>query len=540
MFVSRRSNWSNAGTVLALALALAFTGCKGDDDDEDDPKCEGGTGSPTTVSGKVTYDFVPATYSTTTKGGTLAFAQASERPVRSAVVQVRQGSNVLATGSTDEQGNYQLNYTPSTCGTVTVVALAKTTNPPIQVEDNTDKDAIWAIGDTITATTTTKNLHATHGWTGTTYTASQRTAAPFAILDSMYTASKAFMAVRTVTFPPLKVNWSPNNVPQSGDKATGQISTSHYSFQENEIYILGRVGVDTDEYDSHVIVHEWGHYFESNLSRADSPGGPHSTGDVLDPRLAFGEGYGNGLAAMLLPESMYVDTLWGSTTSGPPLAFGFDAETPPTPTDDPSPSVFSESSVMRILYDLYDSGANEGYDTVALGLGPIYDVLVGPQKTTEGMTTLGSFITGLKSQAGVNASAVDALLAHYNVGAITSPYGDGDTQLRAMYVAVPNTYPYNNNITLRGGEEANKQQQNRYFAFSGTGRTMNISVSNATYDVDIEVYKRGELVASSYKETPGTESVSLPTQSDTPYVLVVTGYSTVNTNYTVSVSITSP
>ncbi|WP_164001513.1 hypothetical protein [Pyxidicoccus caerfyrddinensis] len=542
MFVSRRSDWGFTAKVLALALTLALVGCGDDDDDDDDDEdCKGGSaGNPVTLSGKVTYDFIPATYSTNTRTGTLGFAQSAERPVRSAVVQVRQGTNTLTTGTTDEQGNYQLSFTPGACGALTLVALAKSTNPEIQVEDNTDGDAIWALGDSITATTTTKNLHATHGWTGTTYSANARTAAPFAILDSMYTASKAFMAVRTVTFPALKVNWSPNNVPQNGDKKSGAISTSHFSFTENEIYILGKSGVDTDEYDSHVIVHEWGHYFEANLARADSPGGPHSTGDVLDPRLAFGEGYGNALAAMLLPESIYVDTLWTNSTSGPPLAFGFDAETAPSPTDDPSPSVFSESSVMRALYDLYDSGSNESYDGVALGLGPVYDVLVGPQKSTDALTTIGSFIAGLKAQPGVSASAVDTLMAHYGVGAVTSPFGDGDSKLRAMYTVVPNAYPYSTTTTLRGKAEYNKQQQNRYFVFSGTGRTMNISAANTLEDVGIEIYKRGELVGSADESFQGTESVSIPSTSGTQYVLVVTGYSARDANYDVSVSITSP
>lgn len=538
MFVSRRSDRRATGKVLALALSMALVGCSGDEEEE----CTGGTGDPATLSGKVTYDFVPATFSATSKTGTLNFAQASERPVRSAVVQVRQGTKVLTTGTTDEQGNYQLNYTPSGCGTLTLVALAKSTNPDIQVEDNTDDDAIWALGETITATTKTKNLRATHGWTGRTYSANQRTAAPFAILDSMYTASKAFMAVRPVTFPALKVNWSPNNVPQGGDKASGQITTSHYAFTEGEIYILGRAGVDTDEYDSHVIVHEWGHYFEDKLSRADSPGGQHSSGDVLDPRLSFGEGYGNAIAAMLLPESMYVDTLWGSPSSDLPTAFGFDAETTPNnPTDDPAPGVFSEFTVMRALYDLYDSGTNEGYDGVALGLGPIYDVLVGPQKSTDALTTLGSFITGLKAQPGVNASAVNTLMAHYQVGAVTSDFGDGDEDLRAMYQVVPNSYPYNTTATLRGGADTeNKQQQNRYFVFSGTGRQMNISATHASEDVGIEVYQRGERVGAADTNLRGTEAISIPTQSGAQYVLVLVGFKQQEADYVPSVSITSP
>ena len=185
--------------------------------------------------------------------------------------------------------------------------------------------------------------------------------------------------MRPVTLPPLKVGWSPNNVPQDGDPAQGYITTSRFSARENEIYILGKAGVDTDEFDSHVIVHEWGHFFEQSLSRADNPGGSHGAGDVLDPRVAFGEGYGNALASMLLPESIHVDTAWlgpGGTLS----ASGFDAETEPSPTDDPHPGPFSERSIQRLLYDLYDSGTSEAHDRVTVDLGTIYDVLVGPQK----------------------------------------------------------------------------------------------------------------------------------------------------------------
>jgi hypothetical protein len=541
MFVSRKSDRGHTtGKVLALALSLALTGCPDDDDDDDDDDKNCVAGQSVTLSGRVTYDFVPAVYSTSTRSGTLDFARASARPVRNTVVQVRQGTTLLASGTTDEQGNYQMTYTLTCNGAMTLVAVAKSTNPEIQVQDNTDEDAVWAVGDRITSTTTTKNLHASHGWNGSAYTASRRTAAPFAILDSMYTASRAFMAVRPATFPALKVNWSPDNTPQDGNKASGFIGTSHFSFTENEIYILGRESVDTDEFDSHVIVHEWGHYFEANLSRSDSPGGPHSAGDVLDPRLSFGEGYGNALAAMLLPESMYVDTVWAGGSGGL-TAFGFDAETAPNPTDDPRPGVFSESSIMRVLYDLYDSGSNEsGYDNVALGLGPIYDVLVGPQKSTDALTTLGTFITGLRTQPGVNGPAVNALLAHYSIGAMTSDFGQGDTSLRDMYTAVPNSYPYSTTIPLIGGVHGNKRQQNHYLVFSGTGRTMNISATNPSEDVDIAVYRRGVGLAVAQKETPGTEQVSVPTQSGTQYVLVVTGWKTDAGPYSVAISITSP
>jgi hypothetical protein len=570
MRVSGRSIWDRTHRVLVLALSLAVVACGGDgDDDKEDSGTDAGTridagsdagrdagtdaGSdagtdagtdggiptgPVTVTGRVTYDFVPATYSPATRSGTLAFAQTVVKPVRGAVVQVRQGASILANGTTDGQGNYSLTYTAGSDGALMLVALAKSTQPEIQVEDNTDDNAVWSVGDALSPTATSKNLHATHGWTGAAFDPARRVAAPFAILDSMYTASQAFMAVRTVNFPALKVNWSPNNVPQGGSKADGFIGTSHYTSLENEIYILGKDGVDTDEFDSHVIVHEWGHYFEANLSRSDSPGGPHGSGDVLDPRLSFGEGYGNALAAMLLPESIYADTLW--TRSGVLAAFGFDAETAPSPTDDPRPGVFSESSVMRILYDLYDSGANESaYDSVSLGLGTFYDVLVGPQKSTEALTTLGSFLHGLKAQAGVNAAAVDTLVAHYQVGSVTSFFGDGDARLRAMYTNVPPAYPHTTTLTLRGGEDYNKQQQNRYFVFTGTGGRMRIAASHPNEDVGIEAYQRGSLVGYADENLRGEESFFFNSQADVQYVLVVTGFAELAADYTVSLSISS-
>ncbi|WP_426750442.1 carboxypeptidase-like regulatory domain-containing protein [Myxococcus sp. Y35] len=539
MDVTRKSTRGLTRRVLALAFTLALApACSGDDDDGGNGGGgnDAGTGEPVTLSGTVTYDFVPAVYSPSSRRGTLDFARVSSRPVRNAVVQVRQGTRVVGNGVTDEQGHYSLTYTPSGTGNLTVVALAKTTTPEIQIEDNTDNNAIWGVGNTLTGSETSKDLHATHGWSGSSYTASRRVAAPFAILDSMYTASQAFLEARPVDFPLLKVNWSPNNVPQSGRKELGQIGTSHFSFSENEIYVLGREGVDTDEFDAHVIVHEWGHYFEANLARADSPGGPHSSGDVLDPRLAFGEGYGNALASIILPEPIYADTYWDGSTLN---AFGFDAESEPTPTtDDPRRGSFSEMSVFRLLYDLHDSGNSEAHDRVSYDIGILYDVLVGPQKATPALTTIGSFINGLKAQPGVNAADVDTLLDFYGIGSITSDFGDGDAPLRSIYTNVT-YFPFNADITLRGGTDYNKRQQNQYFVFNGTGRTMTFTASHPTEDVGIEVYHRGEVIGSADRYLSGTETFSAATQADEPYVLVLVGFSDTAANYTPSLSITS-
>jgi hypothetical protein len=447
--------------------------------------------------------------------------------------------------TTNEAGEYTIAFTPAAAGELSVVALAKTLSPPIQVEDNTDGDAIWAVGRVIDSASPTRDLHATHGWnwTGASYDAAARIAAPFAILDSMYTAAKAFLAVRSPVFPALKVNWSPGNVAAvdaSGyaDPANGLIGNSHYSPGQGEIYILGKDGDDTDEFDSHVIVHEWAHYFEDNLSRTDSPGGSHGTGDVLDPRLAFGEGYASALAAMLLPEAIYADTGWWGPGSSL-MAFGFDAETAPNPTDDYgtlNPGPFSEMSIIRAVYDLWDSGTNEAWDNVAVGLGPIYDVLVGPEKTTDALTTIASFITGLRAQ-GVDGAAVNNLLAHYSIGPISDEWGTGDTDLSAMFKAVD--VPSTDSFTLDGRYDPNMQQQNQYLVFTATGASATVTSSSA-YDVDLYAYASGVLLDSDVSYD-GNETLNFATTPGQVYVVVLNGWGDVNVNgpYSATVSISS-
>ena len=50
---------------------------------------------------------------------------------------------------------------------------------------------------------------------------------------------------------------------------------------------------DPDEYDDHVIQHEWNHFVEEHHYCIDTWGGSHSMTERLDPELAYSEGYGD-------------------------------------------------------------------------------------------------------------------------------------------------------------------------------------------------------------------------------------------------------
>src|SRR5690606_36099457 len=259
------------------------------------------------------------------------------------------------------------------------------------------------------------------GWTGSGY-GETRAAAPFAILDAVYVAFNKVLAVDSdVQFDPLLLNWSPNNKPASGDLSDGDIGTTFYS--ADEIYILGAAGTDTDEYDDHVIIHEWGHFLEDNLSRSDSIGGPHGNGDQLDLRTAYGEGFGNAWSGIAADDPLYRDSFGNLQSS----SFDIDVENDNDPVLE---GWYSETSVQAVLYDAYDSASDAAdSDTLSLGLAPLYAVWTGDQATTPALTSIFSFAAELRGDLGTTEQAgLDAILANHDItgGAGLDIYGSNE------------------------------------------------------------------------------------------------------------------
>jgi hypothetical protein len=157
----------------------------------------------------------------------------------------------------------------------------------------------------------TRDLRAGSGWGGSSYTG-ERVAGPFAVLDTVYTAMQKVLSVAPATaFPPLQVFWSPEQRARPAAawrRARSAPPSSSTGAPAAEIYVLGKENVDTDEFDAPVIAHEWGHYYQAAFSRDDSPGGAHSTGERVDRRLAFSEGWGNAWSGIALGRSNYVDS----------------------------------------------------------------------------------------------------------------------------------------------------------------------------------------------------------------------------------------
>jgi hypothetical protein len=88
-----------------------------------------------------------------------------------------------------------------------------------------------------------------------------------------------------------------------------------------------------------------------------------------------------------------------------------------------NPGWFSEASIQRILYDIYDSN-NEGSDRTSLGFKPIYNAMVDKERHTKAFTSIFTFIDALKSENSSHKSSIDQVVAAESINTISDPYGN--------------------------------------------------------------------------------------------------------------------
>ncbi|GAA4358857.1 carboxypeptidase-like regulatory domain-containing protein [Kangiella marina] len=412
--------------TIFTGLVYGCGGGGGSSEEPSPPPTPPPSGEAATISGTLTFDKVP--HNTSTNG--LNYNGTVEAPIRGVTVQLLEGTTVVDSDVSDATGNYSVDGETGVTYRLRVRAELKQTGTQswdIEVVDNTSSNAQYVLDSaqfTVSSTSETRDLNADSGWGGSSYT-STRAAAPFNILDRVYVIIDKLQDVdANLTLDPLVINWSPNNIAESGDIANGRIGTSFYT--QDQIYLLGAQDSDTDEYDGHVIIHEWGHYFEDNNARSDSIGGRHGGGDRLDMRVAFGEGFGNAWSGIITDDPFYRDSF------GPDQSQGFFINVENNNVS--NPGWFSEGSVQSILYDIYDGTSD---DSANLGLQPIYNVLTGQQRNTEAFTSIFSFMTYIKDENPGDAVALNALLTAQNINPNVDIWGSNETDNEGQPDVIP-------------------------------------------------------------------------------------------------------
>ncbi|MEP4052234.1 MAG: hypothetical protein ABJN22_08315 [Litorimonas sp.] len=469
------------------------------------------------VSGKLTYDRVPL--NTTTSA--LNYDAIVQSPIRQAPVELLNASGtVLQSTVSDDNGDYSFTVESGQDVRVRVRSEIQKGAPneiDLQVVDNTSDDALYALQGALSEVPNanqTRNLNAASGWGGSSYTTT-RAAAPFALLDTIYTAIEGFIAVDAdVDFPKFNVLWSTRNRPSTTiDVDNGDIGTSSFTIQDGipVLRILGAADNDTDEYDVHVVVHEFGHYFENQLSRSDSIGGQHSSSNRLDARVAFGEGWGNALSGMILDDPFYRDSFGTRQGSG----FNINVEN----NTYTSTGWYSEGSVQSILYDLFDD-TDDGADTASYGLAPIYGAFTDPDyESTSAFTSIFAFLEALDNQSGITTSEITALTDAQNING-TNGFGIGETNNGGLTDALPVYLLLQTNNTpvefcsVDNFGTFNKHGNRRYLAFNiptaGTYTfTMARSSGAATSDPDFRLFKDGVFVGRGESGVVNTETQNI-------------------------------
>jgi hypothetical protein len=464
------------------------------------------------VTGTATFALVPSNTAT----GALDYNAVSNKPARGITVQAVSGSTVLATTSASDQGTYALTLPANTPFFLRMRAelinTAGVANWNVSVKDNTAGNALWVVDGLAAssgAVNSVRSIFAASGWNGSSY-GGARAAGPFAILDTVYSGMKLVSSAQANTqFPPLTVYWSPNNTTARDNLALGEIGTSFFTTEtqgpnvSRMIYILGKDGNDTDEYDSSVVAHEYGHYLQSAFSTNHSLGGGHSGLNKLDMTLAFSEGWGNAWSSMARNNSVYNDSF--GVQQGRGVAYNL-----AIPPSDSAIGWYREDSVDSSLYALF----------VSQGFAPIWTALTGPMKTSQvAMASIFSFADAVRSAGNSAVTAVlNSLLGAQKIftGPGANQWGFGESNDGGMASNLPvyssltlgvSAQTCFTNANMTDGS-VNKLGAVKYFRINlpqAGSRTVTATFPNGR-DVDFEIYQNRDFLGAGYSSVATSET----------------------------------
>jgi hypothetical protein len=480
----------------------------------------------------------------------------NRNPIRFAEIKVTDASGaIIQCGETDSAGAYSLDL-PNTGSTYTISILSRANNADntAYILDTPTTNTEYALTASVVGSGAP-----THDFiapaTGTLL------GGAFNILDQILKAqeylrsttagcSATFAQCTPFTIAPLiYVYWKKGVSPGVYFGIGGPIS--FYLNGEKQLYILGGVNgntdvADMDHFDNSVIVHEYGHFIEDQFGSPDSPGGSHNGNAIIDPRLAWGEGWANFFQAAVRQDPYYRDTV-GHVNCDAGVActsVAFDEFLDPTGgsyLDKPTAGAtgegnFREFSVTRVLWDVVKTG---GVSTFA----EIWTAM-------NGSTSMRTVVDSFKS-LGRFHNLQTALTGHTDWSSIAT----AEVQRQNMkdygnpLTVVAGCAPNSTTMSIRKvpGDDgdpstANLYQNNDFYIYNHPGGAMTAHLAWAgpdSADLDLYVYQSGYSYGSSTGRvgysiaqttaTSGTEQVSTSLPAG-QYIINVVGF-TGNTTY---------
>ena len=452
------------------------------------------------------------------------------------VILSHEEGQVVATTHTDANGDYAFD-TEGPEGRYLVAAISETRNSTIRVEDNTQSDALYGVNSALFEPSTsavTLDLHAGSGWSGDNATGSYdgpRTSAPFAIIHFLQMAEATY--AEGSNLPGVKVNWSINNRSVVGDKAIGEITTSHWDGLE--LYIRGEADVNADEYDPHVLIHEWMHYFHDAVGRSDSPGGSHALGENLDARLTFSEGLANAASSLVDDVGTTLIDVYGSRQGSATL--GLDLE---DRTSMAASGWYSELAISYLIHDLFDEPIDTD-DNIAIDTVDLSTTLMA-QSQTAIPATIFSFLHELKNEHGGYATQIDTMTTTIGVAAITDARGSTETDDGGFAGSLPPIHQLaigggNTALSLLDdpGESDNRHESTRHVVFTATSNSTRIRISSVPGDM--RVWMRDKMGILESWDFSTDQTIDIATENGETYSLALTIKNESNSTESINVAV---
>lgn len=469
MYVSRTSVWSRTSMTLALALGLTVLGCN-----ETMTGKEGPPSTSPSAAGDVRLR--PASYSRRHGAGRWASARPPPKPVRDVTIQVlgKKNNTVLSKGDHGQQRPLRAQVPPERAPTYVGRARDEHARHPGGGQHLQQRHLVCL-------TAQGQGRRGEPGPARGPRLDGQQLQRGHADRRAVRHPGQHVHRVAGVprraagALPAAQGELGSRTLRSAGRLRRGQIGTSHFS-HGRERNRAGHGGLDTDEFDSHVIVHEWGHFFEANLSRSDNPaGGALARATSWTRASPFGEGYGNALSTPSSCPPPSTSTLWNRGGAGA-FASTWRARPSPRMTE---PGVFSEFSVMLLLYDLLTAPTVTGPPTTRCPSTWASQPRRARRAAGDGgVTTIGSVCPAPQGPAGRQrrpgghaGGALPHRLDSLHLGRGDSGPG-GHVHPAERSAAQPAS------STLQSGARTTADAKNRYYVFTGTGGTVSVTASS--------------------------------------------------------------